>query len=122
MEKKRLFTITRKKLNKHVQAVDPVCSYLQVPILEPVTDAIDNFVCSVAIAGNFSIPEVTVYFNHELFRGNRVTKISTEDFFGFQTNNYPALAKVGTSFMGKSYNKGFGSWLNRTKSNSYHRN
>lgn len=70
----------------------------QVPILEPVTDGKDNFICSVAIAGNFHIPEVAVYFNHQLFRGNRISKVSTKYFEAFETCNYPPLAKVGTSF------------------------
>lgn len=70
----------------------------QVPIVEPVTDGKDNFLCSVAIAGNFHIPEVAVYFNHQLYRGNRISKVSTKYFDAFETCNYPPLAKVGTSF------------------------
>ena len=75
----------------------------QVPIFEPVTDGQDNFICSIAIAGNYHISEVCVFFNHQLFRGNRVTKISTNNFQAFDSYNYPPLAKVGTSFEGNFY-------------------
>ncbi|XP_014291286.1 L-asparaginase 1 [Halyomorpha halys] len=70
----------------------------QIPIVETVTDGKDNFVCSVAIAGNYPISEVCVFFNHNLYRGNRITKMSTNTFEAFQSHNYPALATVGTSF------------------------
>ena len=31
---------------------------------------------ALIMAGNFSIPEVTVYFNHKLLRGNRTVKVT----------------------------------------------
>ena len=48
------------------------------------------------IAGNYRIPEVCVYFNNKLFRGNRSTKIDASGFSAFASPNYPTLGKVGT--------------------------
>ena len=41
------------------------------------------------------IPEVAIYFENHLLRGNRTHKNSTEDFEAFQSLNYPLLAEVG---------------------------
>ena len=48
----------------------------QIPAFETRSDGRDNLVGALIIAGNFSIPEVTVYFNHKLLRGNRTVKVS----------------------------------------------
>ena len=47
----------------------------QIPAFETRSDGRDNLVGALIIAGNFSIPEVTVYFNHKLLRGNRTVKV-----------------------------------------------
>ena len=47
----------------------------QIPAFETRSDGRDNLVGSLIIAGNFCIPEVTVYFNHKLMRGNRTIKV-----------------------------------------------
>ena len=49
----------------------------QIPAFETRSDGRDNLVGALIIAGNFSIPEVTVYFNHKLMRGNRTVKVSS---------------------------------------------
>ena len=41
------------------------------------------------------MPEVCIYFEFNLFRGNRTTKQNAEDFDAFQSPNYPVLAKSG---------------------------
>ncbi|BES90990.1 60kDa lysophospholipase [Nesidiocoris tenuis] len=69
----------------------------QVPLFEIVSDGRSNFVSSLLIAGNCNIPEVTVFFNHKLFRGNRTVKRSTDDFFAFESCNMPPIATVGIS-------------------------
>lgn len=48
------------------------------------TDAIDNVQGSLVIAGTVMIPEVCVFFNRTLFRGNRVCKYDTEDYNAFR--------------------------------------
>mgnify|MGYP000565642510 CR=1 FL=1 len=41
------------------------------------------------------VPEVCIFFENELMRGNRTTKINAENFNAFRSFNYPALAKAG---------------------------
>ena len=48
----------------------------QIPAFETRSDGRDNLVGALIMAGNFSIPEVTVYFNHKLLRGNRTVKVT----------------------------------------------
>lgn len=60
------------------------------------SDAYDNLLGALIVAGHFTIPEVCVFFNHTLLRGNRSIKASSEEFGAFSTPNLPALATVGT--------------------------
>ena len=66
----------------------------QVPISERKNDAIDNLLNSLDIAGHFMIPEVCLFFNSSLFRGNRTTKVSANAFNAFASPNLPPLATV----------------------------
>lgn len=52
----------------------------QIPLSEVRNDAVDNLLGALAIAGNYVIPEVTLFFHHTLFRGCRSTKSSSFDF------------------------------------------
>ena len=47
----------------------------QIPAFETRSDGRDNLVGALIMAGNYCIPEVTVYFNHKLLRGNRTVKV-----------------------------------------------
>ncbi|XP_076360381.1 L-asparaginase 1-like isoform X2 [Tachypleus tridentatus] len=67
----------------------------QIPLFEPRSDGRENFLSSLIIAGNYTIPEVTVLFNNQLFRGNRTSKISTSSLDAFGSPNLAALATVG---------------------------
>lgn len=67
----------------------------QIPIFETRTDGKDNFSAALILAGNYVIPEVCVFFNNKLFRGNRTIKISTASMEAFDSPNVPCLAKVG---------------------------
>lgn len=58
------------------------------------TDAKNNLINAVELA-TYDIPEVCVFFDYKLFRGNRTKKISIEDFDAFKSPNYPSLADVG---------------------------
>jgi len=58
------------------------------------TDAFQNF-CGAITCARFGIPEVGVYFDTELYRGNRVIKVNASEFQAFNTPNYPAQAKIG---------------------------
>ncbi|XP_058452041.1 L-asparaginase-like [Malaya genurostris] len=67
----------------------------QIPIFETRTDGNDNFTSALILAGNYIIPEVCVFFNDKLFRGNRTIKVSSESLDAFNTPNTAPLAKMG---------------------------
>ncbi|KAH7551022.1 hypothetical protein BM1_10395 [Bipolaris maydis] len=69
----------------------------QAPMMNLQTDAQDNLLNSLIIAGHFMIPEVCLFFNFKLFRGNRATKISAEDFDAFGSPNLPPLATISST-------------------------
>lgn len=74
----------------------------QLPIGEVRTDAKENLLTAIEIASaykdeNALVPEVAIYFEYDLYRGNRSTKSSAEDFEAFTSPNYPELAKAGVS-------------------------
>lgn len=64
----------------------------QAPMLELQNDATDNLLGSLVVASHFMIPEVCLYFNNRLFRGNRASKVSASDFAAFASPNCPPLA------------------------------
>ncbi|KAI0376541.1 asparaginase-domain-containing protein [Hypomontagnella monticulosa] len=66
----------------------------QASIFALQSDAVDNLLGSLIIAGTFVIPEVCLFFHHTLFRGNRTTKISASSFEAFASPNCEPLAKV----------------------------
>ena len=74
----------------------------QLPIGALRTDGKENLITAIEIAaaknaeGNPMVPEVCVFFHENLMRGNRTTKINSESFGAFGSNNYPNLAKAGT--------------------------
>ncbi|KAG5669594.1 hypothetical protein PVAND_017481 [Polypedilum vanderplanki] len=67
----------------------------QIPIFETRTDGKDNFMSALIIAGNYIIPEVCVFFNSKLFRGNRVIKVSSASFDAFDSPNVAPIARMG---------------------------
>lgn len=66
----------------------------QASIFALQSDAVDNLLGSLIIAGTFRIPEVGLFFHHTLFRGNRSRKISAFSFEAFASPNCEPLAKV----------------------------
>lgn len=72
----------------------------QLPIGRIRTDGKENLITAIEIAaakenGSSIVPEVAIYFEYALYRGNRTTKVSAENFEAFQSPNYPLLAKAG---------------------------
>ena len=72
----------------------------QLPISEPRSDARENLITSLEIAaakrdGKAVVPEVCLYFDYELLRGNRAKKVESMHFDAFESENYPPLAKAG---------------------------
>ena len=74
----------------------------QLPIGALRTDGKENLITAIEIAaaknpdGTPIVPEVCVFFHEKLMRGNRTTKVNSESFGAFHSNNYPTLAKAGT--------------------------
>ena len=74
----------------------------QLPIGALRTDGKENLITAIEIAaaknadGTPIVPEVCVLFHEKLMRGNRTTKVNSESFGAFNSNNYPTLAKAGT--------------------------
>lgn len=66
----------------------------QRPISAIRTDAKSNLIGALELA-TYDIPEVGIYFDHRLFRGNRAKKLSIDDFNAFASPNFPVLAQVG---------------------------
>jgi L-asparaginase len=68
----------------------------QVPLGAIRNDARRNIITAMEIAaGNVLVPEVCIYFNNQLFRGNRSEKYSSSKFDAFHSLNYPALVEAG---------------------------
>jgi len=72
----------------------------QLPIGTLRTDGKENLLTAIEIAaakknGKAIVPEVCIYFNSMLFRGNRTSKIDAQQFKAFDSKNYPPLAKAG---------------------------
>ncbi len=72
----------------------------QLPIGEIRTDAKENLITALEIAatkkhGVSRVPEVCIYFDYKLFRGNRSIKYNSDKFEAFQSPNYPILAEAG---------------------------
>jgi L-asparaginase len=74
----------------------------QLPIGALRTDGKENIIGAIEIAaaknadGAPIVPEVCVFLHENLMRGNRTTKINSESFGAFGSNNYPLLAMAGT--------------------------
>jgi len=72
----------------------------QLPISVPRSDARENLITALEIAaakqdGEPVVPEVCIYFDYELIRGNRSKKVESMHFDAFESENYPSLAKAG---------------------------
>ena len=50
-----------------------------LPLRDMRSDGYRNLIGSLLIAGHYFIPEVMIYFNNKLLRGNRTTKISASE-------------------------------------------
>tara|TARA_B110001450_G_C17631021_1_gene485203 strand:- start:238 stop:1221 length:984 start_codon:yes stop_codon:yes gene_type:complete len=72
----------------------------QLPIGYLRTDAKENLITSIEIASAYKdglpiVSEVCLYFEYKLYRANRTTKLSAEQFEAFTSMNYPPLAESG---------------------------
>ena len=72
----------------------------QLPLGMIRSDGRENLITAIEIAASQNdetpvVPEVAVYFENKLFRGNRTFKYNAEHFEAFRSGNYPPLAEVG---------------------------
>ena len=86
----------------------------QLPIGDLRTDAKENLITAIQVASAFEnggpvVQEVGLYFEYKLYRANRTTKVSAEQFEAFQSPNYPNLGESGVHLL---FNRQF---LNRSK-------
>src|SRR5688572_20343953 len=78
----------------------------QLPIGIIRTDGKENLITSIEIAaakknGKPIVPEVAIYFEYELYRGNRTLKYNSAHFDAFKSPNYPVLAEAGVNIVYK---------------------
>lgn len=75
----------------------------QLPIGEVRTDGEENLITALQVAaardadGRPMVREVAILFENSLWRGNRSTKRSSDNFDAFSSNNYPELGRIGLS-------------------------
>ncbi|MFT3884727.1 MAG: type I asparaginase [Flavobacteriales bacterium] len=73
----------------------------QLPLGTIRTDGKENLLTAIEIAaaeradGRPMVPEVAVYFEYSLYRGNRTVKVHAERFEAFRSPNWPVLAEAG---------------------------
>jgi L-asparaginase len=72
----------------------------QLPIGDLRTDAKENLITAIQVAsaqekGVPKVQEVALYFEYKLYRANRTTKVSSEQFEAFESPNFPNLAESG---------------------------
>lgn len=76
----------------------------QLPINTLRTDGRENLITAIEIAAAESdgfplVPEVCIYFENKLYRGNRTTKRSADHFNAFESPNFPLLAEAGINLV-----------------------
>jgi L-asparaginase len=71
----------------------------QLPINIIRSDAKENLITSLELCAHpdYTIPEVSIFFDAKLIRGNRATKYSSEKFHAFASFNYPNLVEAGVT-------------------------
>ena len=73
----------------------------QLPVGSLRTDGRENLVSAIEVAaakepdGSATVPEVAIWFDSKLIRGNRATKVNATAFNAFRSPNIPPLAEAG---------------------------
>lgn len=72
----------------------------QIPMGVIRTDGKENLITAIEIAASYEgstpiVPEVAIYFEYKLYRGNRTHKYNSQHFDAFHSPNYPLLAEAG---------------------------
>lgn len=76
----------------------------QLPLETLRTDGKENIITAIEIAaalkeGKPTVPEVCIYFETKLYRGNRTRKYNAKHFDAFESPNYPSLAQAGINIV-----------------------
>jgi len=93
----------------------------QLPMSSLRSDARENLITAVEIAsGNTGVlvPEVCIYFDYKLLRGNRSKKVESIYFDAFNSENYPPLAEAGVVI---NYNETFLRTYDKNLKLTYHK-
>ncbi|KAJ8259530.1 hypothetical protein GJAV_G00170390 [Gymnothorax javanicus] len=71
----------------------------QRTLFEPRSDAVENILGSLLVAGCYSncksLQKVSLFFDNKLFQGNRVTKVDSNSFEAFTSPKFKPLMKMG---------------------------
>lgn len=67
----------------------------QIPLAELRSDGQSNLLNSLYLAANYPVHEVGVFFNNQLLRGNRTSKVYADGFNAFASPNCETLLNVG---------------------------
>ena len=67
----------------------------QIPLAQLRSDGQANLLNALYIAANYAIPEVSLFFNNSLFRGNRARKVNADGFHAFDSPNFASLLDAG---------------------------
>ena len=92
-----MFSFMLENLNKAV-----IFTGSQIPIGARRSDAKENLITAIEIAASGKVNEVCIYFEDQLYKGNRTVKVNTEHFEAFKSPNYPTLAEAGVNIKYKS--------------------
>lgn len=68
------------------------------PVLNAGSDGFANL-CGALACARLRIPEVALYFDGRLWRGNRALKVSTQRFSAFDSPHLPPLAEAGIALL-----------------------
>ena len=67
----------------------------QIPLAQMRSDGQVNLLNALYLAANYPIAEVALFFNNQLFRGNRATKADANGFNAFASPNFAPLLEAG---------------------------
>lgn len=67
----------------------------QLSLEHVLSDGRDHILAALVLAGALRVPEVCIFFDSKLLRGNRAQKTSNDEFAAFESGNLAPLAQVG---------------------------
>jgi len=67
-----------------------------LPLVDLFNDAHRNLIVAIVLASMLDVPEVCVFINDKLMRGNRTVKVNSSGLDAFDSPNFPPLALLET--------------------------